>query len=384
MPRLLLATAGTHRNGATLTADDLADVAATGNAQGGAPLTVGHVTGSSPRYGSVTNFSTGDATDPLTGTPTTGLFADVEPLPAVADAVRDGFFNQRSIGIRRGPDGRYYPHHLAVLGGTPPAIAGLPELAFADEVPADEVRVDFYDGSPLTRVLSNEIDRAADSDAFADRDAVVAAMASGAGIDPVSVGHVLAGEIGQPSTEWLRSFARTLGVSEQTLVDVQDFWFSDRPVSAAPVPPHTAPATPPMATETTQPPPDAPETPPAAVDFSDSDEYRAMRAELDAVKADRKAAEIAGLRSDLAGRVSADGIDKIAAFADAAFDAGAAKIDFSDGDTTRQATPIAELRAVLREAIPAREAEGMVEFADAADLAQTDEMKELREAASQA
>ena len=362
MPRQVLAFSGLHRNGHPLTEADLAQVAEMGNAQGSAPLTFGHVRGDAIRYGSAQNFATGPYTDPISGASVTGLFADLDFLDAVRPHVEAGTLAQRSIGIRRDPKGRLYPHHVALLGAQPPAVPGLPDLVAFDAGGTDlaEIRVtlgpagpldgtqadaaaDFRDGSPLTRVLSNEIDRLADTDAYADRDAVIAALAAEAEVEAATVQHILDGDIPYPRLEWLRAFARALGIAEQTLVDVTDFWFSyARPaLRTAPAPSSSTPPAPMPADPTP--------TPTGAADFSDTDEYRALVARAERADARHKQGQLDTLRTAATEATDAATAERIVAFADALVPAGSDALDFADGDdATRSAEPIAELTEIVR------------------------------------
>ena len=224
----MLAYAGAHHNGHTLSDADLAEIATNTTAIGEAPLTVGHVRGTGhPRYGRFTNSMTAATTNPLTGAATTCLIADGEALPVIRDQINAGFWNQRSVGVSTGPNGKYL-HHVAVLGVSPPAVKGMKDLAFSADELAFELTIsdptDFYDGSPLTRVLSNQIDRVASTDAYADRAAVLAAMAAEAEIEVAAIELVLDGDVPRPRTEWRRAFARALGISKQTLIDTSDFF----------------------------------------------------------------------------------------------------------------------------------------------------------------
>lgn len=359
MPRQVLAFSGLHRNGHPLTEADLAQVAEMGNAQGSAPLTFGHVRGDAIRYGSAQNFATGPYTDPISGASVTGLFADLDFLDAVRPHVEAGTLAQRSIGIRRDPEGRLYPHHVALLGAQPPAVPGLPDLVAFDAGGTDlaEIRVtlgpagpldgtqadaaaDFRDGSPLTRVLSNEIDRLADTDDYADRDAVIAALAAEAEVEAATVQHILDGDIPYPRLEWLRAFARALGIAEQTLVDVTDFWFSDaRPaLRTAPAPSSSTPPAP-MPADPTQ---------TAAADFADTDAYRNLVARTERAEARHKAVQLDALRTAATEATDATTAERIVAFADALIPAGADALDFADGDETRTGEPIAELTEIVR------------------------------------
>jgi hypothetical protein len=380
LPRLLLAVSGSHRNGLTLSPDDLRECAEESNRAGSAPLTVGHVTQASPQYGNVRNFAAEDTPDPQDPARTvTGLFADVTPVPALRDAVRGGFFRQRSVGIRRHPStGRLYTHHLAVLGATPPAIAGLPELDFSDPEEAEEIRVtvtdpgprrggDFSDRSPLVRTLANEINRAAETDAYADRDAVVAAMAQAAGVDRATVQHVLDGDIPYPRHEWLRGFARALDVAEQTLVDLTDFWYADvtaavtdltdapeDPAETA-MPNGTPNRTPQTETDPNAAPAGTPET--DAQETPERQDFADVSARLQRAEARHKAGQLDALEAAAAEALGSGPAAALRDFADTLVPAGADEMDFADAPG---AEPIARLTDILRGVASAREHETVV------------------------
>lgn len=389
MPRLVLAYAGQHHNGHTLSTTDLSEVVATGNAIGEAPLTVGHVTGSAPQYGTVRNFSAEPYTNPLDGTSTTALYADVDVVPALAQAISGGFFRQRSIGLSRDPQGRLYPHHLAVLGATPPAVKGLPALEFAadetvasfaiaDAPPATVEAAGPYSDTqrPLARLLGHEVDRVAAA-AGTDRTATVAALAEAAGVAPATVEHVLAGEIPSPRPEWLRAFAAQLGLAEQTLLDAADFWYADAPRGAAALTPPVPPAPSDPVHDTTAP-ADGRQTqnlaadaagttaPAAGPSFSDTPEYRALRDQLDRANARQKADGLARLRETALPVLGATATARLVAFADALVPAGSADVEFADaGGQPRTADPLAELVALFADAEPVVPYGDALEFGDA-------------------
>lgn len=381
MPRVLLAYAGQHHNGHTLTDADLAEAASVTNEIGEAPMTIGHVRGTGgPRYGRFTNFSAEPTTHPFTGASVTGLFADGAPLDAVKDAVNDGFYNQRSVGFGRDPQGRRYAHHVALLGGTPPAVKGLPDLAFsAGDVEmtvgvADAgdvaVPVAFADGySPFSRILANEVSRYADANGHADQAAALVALATAVSTDDetvsaVTLRHLLDGDFHSPDVDLLRALARALGIAEQTLVDANDFYFADAPQAPPTMPTPTPRSGNPTPAPT--PPPPTPTPAPETDDFADSPRLQRMEAEMARMRTERKAERLAALRQTLSGRLDGDGVDRLVAFADAAFPAEAETVDFADADGTHAADPLAEFAAVLAEVLPSRDHLGdLLEFADA-------------------
>lgn len=66
--------------------------------------------------------------------------------------VKDGRYKKRSIGIRQNSDGKWYMHHLAFLGATPPAAKGLPDIY--EGIP-DEYAAANYDNSDLESQIDN-------------------------------------------------------------------------------------------------------------------------------------------------------------------------------------------------------------------------------------
>jgi len=112
----LLAEAGQTFRGKTLTPEMIADVVSTFDEVGRAPLTFGHPTGQDePKAGDVLRVaSNADNTE---------LYGDIKALDKVTEAVDEGFFDDRSVGIARSEDGEHYLHHVALLGGTPPRSA---------------------------------------------------------------------------------------------------------------------------------------------------------------------------------------------------------------------------------------------------------------------
>lgn len=398
MPRLLLAFAGLHHNGHTLTDADLSEVAETGNAIGEAPLTVGHPRGSAPQYGTVSGFGTGPYTNPLNGQATTGLFADVEPAPALKDAVDGGFFRQRSVGLSRDPQGRLYPHHLAVLGATPPACKGMPALQFGDDEhvetfavtdadPAASTRADFGDGGLVARLLENEVERLASTGEDGDRADVLAALATEADVDPVTVQHILDGDIQRPRDEWLRAFARALGLSEQTLVDAAGYWYADPAAApAVPLSPLPAPTVPdlPKTPKPTDATPVAPAAQ-AAANFADDPTFVAMQSRIARSDARAKSQALASLRTAAVDALGAPAADRLVAFCDAAFDAGSEDLSFSDAGTDVTADPISALATILSSvaSTPARgRLDEAVDFGDTVTDTAAEDAKVLKAASA--
>lgn len=121
MPRHLLARAGQAFNGQTLTSNQIREVVESFDMLGRSPLTFGHPKSeSAPKAGEITAVAANDDY--------TELYGSIKPLEKVAEVVNDGFFDDRSVGIGKAPDGTHYLHHVALLGGVPPAIKGMEPL----------------------------------------------------------------------------------------------------------------------------------------------------------------------------------------------------------------------------------------------------------------
>lgn len=84
------------------------------------PLVIGHPKDDAPAYGWVADLK-------KIGNTLFAKFKDVSP--GFANAVRAGFFKKRSSAFY--PDGRL--KHVAFLGAAPPAVKGLPDLAFRED-----------------------------------------------------------------------------------------------------------------------------------------------------------------------------------------------------------------------------------------------------------
>ena len=118
----LLAEAGQTFRGKTLTPEMIADVVSTFDEVGRAPLTFGHPTGQDePKAGDVLRVAS--------NADNSKLYSDIKALDKVTEAVDEGFFDDRSVGIARSEDGEHYLHHVALLGGTPPQIKGMEPLS---------------------------------------------------------------------------------------------------------------------------------------------------------------------------------------------------------------------------------------------------------------
>jgi hypothetical protein len=167
----LLAEAGQTFRGKTLTPEMIADVVSTFDEVGRAPLTFGHPTGQDePKAGDVLRVaSSADNTE---------LYGDIKALDKVTEAVDEGFFDDRSVGIARSEDGEHYLHHVALLGGTPPQIKGMEPLSSLPiDFSEEEEVMHFGSGdevaeSTLARLAERLLSYFADADELSSGDLV--------------------------------------------------------------------------------------------------------------------------------------------------------------------------------------------------------------------
>ena len=118
---LELARVGEHRNGLSLSKADLEQVIR--NFKDTRPVTIGHIkNGKEPKYGDVSRLS-------IKGNK---LLGDVSLLPEVEPLFKKGLYNKWSSGFKNNETIGTYLHHLALLGGEPPAIEGLKVVDFND------------------------------------------------------------------------------------------------------------------------------------------------------------------------------------------------------------------------------------------------------------
>ena len=103
---------GVQKNGAVVDDSVIKDVIATFNPSARPPITLGHPKDSRvPAFGRVTRVY--ELSD--------GLHGDVQKTPILKSLEASGHYEGWSAGIPKGPDGRWYLHHLAWLGELPPA-----------------------------------------------------------------------------------------------------------------------------------------------------------------------------------------------------------------------------------------------------------------------
>lgn len=132
--KIEIAKTGEAKNGLSLTLAELEE--AVKNFKDTRPVSIGHIkTGKEPKYGEIKWVEL--EKDVLTGE--IDLNKKVQPL------FDDGFYNKWSAGFKKGKDGMYL-HHLALLGAEPPAIEGLKNLEFSDDIVIDkEFETNFSD-----------------------------------------------------------------------------------------------------------------------------------------------------------------------------------------------------------------------------------------------
>jgi len=122
---------GTHTdssgNTKTWTEQDLDRIAAYDSAKHEAPVVIGHPKDNAPAYGWAEALKRDGEF----------LYAKLKDLvPEFVDMVKKGMFKKRSISLY--PDGTL--RHIGFLGAMPPAIKGLPDVAFSDE---GSITIDF-------------------------------------------------------------------------------------------------------------------------------------------------------------------------------------------------------------------------------------------------
>jgi len=216
----LLAEAGQTFRGQELTPEMIADVVNTFDEVGRAPMTFGHPrTGQEPKAGDVLQVAT--------NADNTKLFGSLKALDKVTEAVDEGFFDDRSVGIGTTEGGRHYLHHLALLGGTPPQIKGMEPLKSLDIDFSDTEEnvllfgenAEEYADTELSRLLTDGIQQRVDGEEDTSRADVVEEMANEAGITSGTVNQILRGEIMRPPERRLDGFARALPITRSQIGD---------------------------------------------------------------------------------------------------------------------------------------------------------------------
>ncbi len=142
-----MARTGTHgQKGQTVTSSDLAEIAETFPEIGSAPVAIGHVLADyMPAFGKVTSVRFNPSNNTLEG--------EVELNDLAEQAYQAGYYPSWSIGApRRATDGKRYLHHLALLGGQPPAVKDLKELGLvqlSDISPEDNLSINNQEEGPM-------------------------------------------------------------------------------------------------------------------------------------------------------------------------------------------------------------------------------------------
>lgn len=128
-------SAGAHvdssRNSRIWTRDELDEIVANFSADKPSPLVIGHPKTDSPAWGWTSAIK-------RVGNKLLAKFSQVPE--AVASAVREGRYRNRSIKLTKGENG-YRLIHVGLLGAAPPAVEGLEPIAFESE--PDGVTLEF-------------------------------------------------------------------------------------------------------------------------------------------------------------------------------------------------------------------------------------------------
>ncbi|MFC2599690.1 MAG: hypothetical protein ACFNX1_00740 [Treponema lecithinolyticum] len=110
-------TFGSTEHPQTVTEKDLQEIYESFLDMNSSPIILGHsFSGENPRFGDVVGLELKDGI----------LYGITQEQDALAEAVEQGYFPDRSIGAKRSADtGKLYLHHVAYLGEEPPAIKNL-------------------------------------------------------------------------------------------------------------------------------------------------------------------------------------------------------------------------------------------------------------------
>lgn len=110
-------TFGSTEHSQTVTDKDLQEIYESFSEMNSSPIVLGHnFSGENPRFGDVVGLELKDGV----------LYGITQEQDALAEAVEQGYFPDRSIGAKRSADtGKLYLHHVAYLGEEPPAIKNL-------------------------------------------------------------------------------------------------------------------------------------------------------------------------------------------------------------------------------------------------------------------
>ena len=110
-------TFGSTEHPQTVTDKDLQEIYESFSDMNSSPIILGHnFSGENPRFGDVVGLELKDG----------GLYGITQEQDALAEAVEQGYFPDRSIGAKRSAEtGKLYLHHVAYLGEEPPALKNL-------------------------------------------------------------------------------------------------------------------------------------------------------------------------------------------------------------------------------------------------------------------
>lgn len=245
----------------------------------------------------------------------TELYGELAFIEPVAPLVREGWMDDRSVGLALGEGGTFYFHHLALLGGLPPAIKGMPALQALETLPEGE----FADV-----VRGREVEAFTFRDDYADDPDDDPAFS-----DP------------QPSASdtAMRDFLiQLLNLSDDASDEAIQAALSERMEASG----------------------DGDDGDPPEPQFADHPEWQAMQAELEEARAARREGEIEAVRQAASGKMPAPLVD---AFADLAAQLPEGALTFSDAGDEVKATPRKRLAALLGQ-LPDLTKAGPLEFAD--------------------
>jgi phage I-like protein len=139
-------SAGRHTDSSnqarTWTRAELDEIVANHNAEAPAPLVIGHPKTDAPAWGWTGALKRQG----------TKLLAKFNQVPqAVATAVRDGRYRNRSVKVARGEKG-WQLIHVGLLGAAPPAVEGLAPIAFSEEPTGPVYEFDALHGASLSLI----------------------------------------------------------------------------------------------------------------------------------------------------------------------------------------------------------------------------------------
>jgi len=297
----LLAEAGQTFRGKTLTPEMIADVVSTFDQVGRAPLTFGHPSGQDePKAGDVLRVaSNADNTE---------LYGDIKALDKVREAVDEGFFDDRSVGIKRSEGEEHYLHHVALLGGTPPQIKGMEPLSSLPIDFSEEGEVLYFgdkeeDAEPmLTRLAERLLSYFADADPRNSR------------------------SDDMPDSEETTDFSDLSREELEARLKEQES--GEGPEGSGES--------------------GSDETEDETEEFADSELYQDMKSELERQRSERRKSEIEAVREAASGKVPKPTVDTFADLA-AALPDTVETATFADDDTKEEVSPRQKLASTLAE-----------------------------------